>query len=681
MEAARGCDRMDRYHVFSTTDMVNWTDYGEILNASQVPWIVGPFDNGSTFMWAPDAAYKNGKYYFYFPHPSKNTSPDSNDPGNWGNNWKVGVAVSDHPASGFEILDTPLALNTGFEYDPCVFVDDDGQAYIYYGGGAHPYVAKLKDNMTEVDGEPQVMEGLNNFHEGIWVHKYNGKYYLSYPDNGGGGANQGDQLKYAVSDSPMGPWESKDAYVYATGNGTIHGSIVEYKDQWYAFYHSDYVSNNGDQGRSVHVDELFYNEDGSIQVVQNWGEPFKENSLAETTNTSDIALTLQAEDFNEGGETYGFHALEAYPDGTTAGNVQRNNTNYRTVTGVSIESNGGGYAIGDIDSKEFLRYSINVPKAGLYDIDVYTASDGTDGRFHLTVNGVNKSGTVAVPDNNSWTTFQKQTIANIPLQAGDNLLMLYSEGFGFNLDRFEFRIAEPYSGTPYKTLNVPGRVEAEDFDNGGKNVAWYDNDDANMSNSNYRPGEGVDLEVENGNEDLVHFSWTNGGEWTKYTLNALEEGTYDITMRVSTGNGASGSLSLTFDDVYEYPSVEALTPDWNTYTTVTLKGVGLTAGKHVMQMTIGGNINVDWFDFVKVSDVITDVPQVNDGSSLTLYPNPTDGLVYLSRAADVTLYNMQGQRLFSVSGTEIDLSDYNEGVYVAIVTLENQTKQFKLIKK
>ena len=90
IDPPRGCDLMDRYHVFSTDDMVNWTDHGEILNSSQVPW--GRKDGG--FMWAPDCAYKNGTYYFYFPHPSGD---------DWNNTWKVGVATSKYPAKDFEV--------------------------------------------------------------------------------------------------------------------------------------------------------------------------------------------------------------------------------------------------------------------------------------------------------------------------------------------------------------------------------------------------------------------------------------------------------------------------------------------------------------------------------------------------------------------------------------------------
>jgi uncharacterized protein YjdB len=603
MEAARGCDRMDRYHVYSTTDMETWTDYGEIVKADDVPWHDGNFINGSKFMWAPDAAYKNGKYYFYFPHPSKNEAGAGND---WGSNWKIGVAVSDHPASDFTILPNYLELNTGFEYDPCVFVDDDGKVYLYYGGGAHPYVVRLKDNMTEIDGTPQVMEGLNNFHEGIWVHKRNGKYYLSYPDNGGGGDGMGDQLKYAVSDSPTGPWESIGAYVYATGCGTIHGSIVEYKGQSYAFYHSDYVSHNGDQGRSVHVDKLYYNADGTIQVVNNWGQAFKgPHNVVATNNTTTIALTLQAEDFNTGGETYGYHDTKNYEGTPTA-----NNSGYRDdATGIAIEARAGGvYNIGDIDRREFLRYTINVEKAGLYDIDCYVASQNNGGLFHLNINGVNKSGEVSVTGNGGWGDaplgFAKLTVPNIPLKAGENLFEFRVRNTGgFNIDRFEFRIAEPYQGMPYNgPHNVPGKVEAEDFDFGGLGIAYYDSNGKEDNYYAYRtddPATGAVVDIEGSAGNRINIGYTNGGEWTKYTLNVTETGYYDVTVNGATGNG-TGTLSLTFDDIDEYPSISVTTTDfWQTYNTGTLKGVYLTAGTHTMTMTIGGNINVDWYEFVK----------------------------------------------------------------------------------
>lgn len=256
VDPPRGCDLMDRYHVFSTDDMVHWTDHGEILNSSQVEW--GREEGG--FMWAPDCAYRNGKYYFYFPHPSGT---------DWNNTWRVGVAVSDRPDGGFKSVGQLKGLGDDVfaMIDPCVFTDDDGKAYFCYGGGGRCVGAPLKDNMTEIDGPLRPMEGLVDFHEAAWVHKYNGRYYLSYADNhteNGKGANR---LHYAISDSPLGPWKHMGVYLEPTGCDTSHGSIVEYKGQWYAFYHNCAISGRGNL-RSICVDKLYYNPDGSIKVVK-----------------------------------------------------------------------------------------------------------------------------------------------------------------------------------------------------------------------------------------------------------------------------------------------------------------------------------------------------------------------------------------------------------------------------
>jgi beta-xylosidase len=241
---------MDKYHVYSTDDMVHWKDHGQILEASQVPW--GRKEGG--FMWAPDCAYKNGTYYFYFPHPSGT---------DWNHTWKIGVATSKKPASDFKVQGYIPGLEPMI--DPCVFVDDDGQAYFYYGGGGKCMGGKLKDNMMEIDGAMQPMTGLHDFHEATWVHKRKGLYYLSYSDNHDS-AGQHNRMCYATSNSPLGPWQYRGIYMEPTDSYTDHGSIVEYKGQWYSFYHTSALS-HFDWLRSICVDKLFYNPDGTIQMV------------------------------------------------------------------------------------------------------------------------------------------------------------------------------------------------------------------------------------------------------------------------------------------------------------------------------------------------------------------------------------------------------------------------------
>lgn len=249
VDPPRGCDLMDKYHVFSTDDMVNWKDHGEILRSENVDW--GRPEGG--FMWAPDCAYKDGVYYFYYPHPSGS---------DWNNTWKVGVATSKKPVQKFKDQGFMEGVGGFAMIDPCVFIDDDGQAYFYYGGGSKCEGAKLKDNMMELDGEFQPMEGLEDFHEATWVFKRNGIYYLTYADNNRGN----NRLRYAMSNNPLGPWEYKGIYLEPTGCDTSHGSVVEYKGQWYAFYHNKSISGQGNL-RSICVDKLYFNEDGTIQTV------------------------------------------------------------------------------------------------------------------------------------------------------------------------------------------------------------------------------------------------------------------------------------------------------------------------------------------------------------------------------------------------------------------------------
>jgi beta-xylosidase len=250
IDPPRGCDLMDQYHVFSTDDMIHWTDHGEILRASQVPW--GRPEGG--FMWAPDCAFKNGTYYFYFPHPSGTK---------WNDTWKIGVATSKSPVSGFKVQGYIQGLEPLI--DPQVFQDNDGQYYFYYGGGAICKGGKLKDNMMEIDGSMQDMVGLVDFHEATWVFKRNGVYYLTYADNHSDSTGN-NRMRYAISTNPLGPWTYKGVYMDPTDSYCAHGSVIEYKDQWYQFYFNSSISHN-DWLRSICVDKLYFNPDGTIQKV------------------------------------------------------------------------------------------------------------------------------------------------------------------------------------------------------------------------------------------------------------------------------------------------------------------------------------------------------------------------------------------------------------------------------
>ena len=259
MEPTQGCDRMDRYHVFSTTDMKNWTDHGEIMNSATVKAHVGMGIDG--FMWAPDCAYnkEDQLYYFYFPHKID------------ANTWCIFVATSKEPAAKFRVKGVIDGIPSTI--DPCVFVDDDGQPYIYTSGaGKGCWGAKLrKDDWTKLDGVMTPLTGFTDFHEAPWVHKYKGKYYLSHSDNHAA-SQGGNRMQYSMSNNPLGPYTPCGAYMYPHGEETAHGSIVEYNGRWYSFYHTANHSGKGAL-RSVCVDPIEYDQNNKLKMVQNWGTP------------------------------------------------------------------------------------------------------------------------------------------------------------------------------------------------------------------------------------------------------------------------------------------------------------------------------------------------------------------------------------------------------------------------
>ena len=268
---------MADYHVFSSENLTVWTDHGMILSQEQVPW--GKTDAYS--MWAPDCVYKNGKYYFYFPNAPKD-----------GRGFAVGVAIANQPEGPFTCMQEPIMGISGI--DPCVLIDDDGSAYIYWSGmGIRG--ARLKENMLELDGElqevkipkrdgmpemppmkmgGQVMEGLpDGFKEGPFAFKRNGWYYLTFPwvrGNTSNGANPTETLAYAMSKSPLGPWDFKGIIMAEHDNHcwTNHHSILEYKGQWYIFYHRNDFSPNMDKRRSTRIEKIAFNSDGTIQEVK-----------------------------------------------------------------------------------------------------------------------------------------------------------------------------------------------------------------------------------------------------------------------------------------------------------------------------------------------------------------------------------------------------------------------------
>ncbi len=243
---------MQDYHVFSSENLTDWQDHGVIVTQTGVEWV----DPNAYAMWAPDCVFKDGKYYFYFPAIAQ-----AKDNGKF----RIGVAIADKPYGPFTPMTTPLEGVKGI--DPNVLIDKDGSAYLFYALLSKLYVVKLKPSMTEIDGEPMVIDNLptKGLLEGPFAFERNGIYYLTYPHV----EDRRERLEYATSTSPTGPFKQVGVILDESASGcwTVHHSIVDWQGQSYLFYHDKDLSPAFDKNRAIRADELFFNADGTIQKV------------------------------------------------------------------------------------------------------------------------------------------------------------------------------------------------------------------------------------------------------------------------------------------------------------------------------------------------------------------------------------------------------------------------------
>lgn len=263
-----GCDEKDappnkylmrEYRLYTTTDMVNWTDHGAPLKTSDFSWSVGDASAGQCIE-------RNGKFYFYISTMNKNVRGVS-----------IGVAVADSPygpykdALGKALITNDMTTDAKHSYDdldPTVFIDDNSQAYLYWGNGVC-YWAKLNNDMVSING-PITAYNKNDqsifgkgFTEAPWVHKRNKLYYLTYA------SGFPEAIHYSTSKSITGPWTYKGVVMpLEKGSNTNHPGIIDYKGNSYFFYHNDGLPGGHSYCRSVCVEKFKYNKDGTIPEMK-----------------------------------------------------------------------------------------------------------------------------------------------------------------------------------------------------------------------------------------------------------------------------------------------------------------------------------------------------------------------------------------------------------------------------
>ncbi|MBD8531035.1 MULTISPECIES: glycoside hydrolase family 43 protein [unclassified Massilia] len=244
--------RMHEWRLYSTCDMRTWVDHGVPANVKTFAW-------AKSDAYAADVVKRGARYYLYAPVKHGAVK-----------GMAIGVAVADRPtgpfvdARGSALVTNDMTRETPNDWDdidPAVFVDDDGQAYLYFGNKVLKY-AKLKPNMIELDG-PIHTVGLFDFEEAPYLHKRNGVYYLSYA------SGFPESIVYATGPGPTGPWTYRGLIMEKNKvTRTIHQAFADFNGKSYAFYHNDVLPGGGDYRRSVALEEFEYGKDGALPLIR-----------------------------------------------------------------------------------------------------------------------------------------------------------------------------------------------------------------------------------------------------------------------------------------------------------------------------------------------------------------------------------------------------------------------------
>jgi hypothetical protein len=409
-------DTMSDYHVFSSKDLASWTDHGQVLSLQNVPW-------AASHAWAIDAVFYKGKYYLVTCMKHKTSGV-----------FMTGLAISDRPEGPFK--DIGCIKGSEWGQDPALFLDDDGQPYLFWGHDYLMYGARLTEDLMAVVPETlvELTDQLADSFEAPFVNKINGRYYMTYagiPER-----KWPERLYYAVADAPLGPYKSLGRYMEAfpLGAGTNHQSVVLFKGKWITFYHSAWGSEGRNENRSLMADFLTIGTDGRWTPVVptasgvSGGKPVSSRIWLEAENgeTAGGALiaTHVASDlpgFSGSGYVTGFaikpENMEAYLAG---GKVCPLSLNRASVGSVKV--------LAQVAFEQ--RYRLRLRYAADQDTELFifvgcqkAVSGGEKPEIRIRATGAE---------------FQMANLAEITLAAGDNLITLHTRGnLDIKVDAFE----------------------------------------------------------------------------------------------------------------------------------------------------------------------------------------------------------------------------------------------------
>ncbi len=567
---------MNDWRCYSSDDMVNWIDHGSPLSYSTFSW-------GQGDAWAAQCVYKNGKFYMYVPMTRKNS----------GGARVIGVAVSDSPTGPFtDALGKPLITNNGAQdIDPSVYIDDNGQAYLYWGNGNLYYVKLNQDMISYSGGVVQVSSKPTSFTEGPWFYKRDNLYYMVYAGMGGNG---NEDIRYATSTSPTGPWNYKGVIMGSQNSFTNHPGVIDFKGNSYFFYHTGDLPGGGSYHRSVCVEQFKYNSDGTIPSI-----PMTKNGPAQLGN------------------------LNPY--------IKNEAETICWESGIETEKcSEGGMDVCNVENGDYIKVKGVDFGSGAVSFDARVASAASGGKIELRLDSPTGTlvGTCTVSGTGGWQTWATKSCTVSGATGIHDLYLKFTGGSGslFNFNWWKFTGTDPivsptldvtptFGVTPTPTTIPSGKspftkIEAEDFDD----------------------QSGIKTET-----------CSEGGEDVGY----IENGDYVVYNNINFGNGASsfearvasaasgGNIEIRLDSItgtlIGTCSVTG-TGDWQTWVNATCNISGVSGIHDLYLKFTGGSsylFNLNWWKFNPNTSTPTSTPTSMPTSSNSPDLN-NDGVVNMA---------------------------------------------------
>ena len=590
-------------YALASYDMKNWIDYGIILEAKR------EYDNIND-IWASGIDIgPDGKFYIVYPDgggggvglvvadqingPYTNPIPNNKK---LINNWGGGLANCD---------------GIGWCFDPAIFFDDDGQGYFTFGGGnsdSRPaaennnnifniYKFNKEVNGFDVSSKTQLKIAGPKAMEASYIHKKGDTYYLSY-------STSDLRIAYGTSKNVMGPYTYKGIFMdnpnvngqNINAHNNNHHGIAQFKGKWYVVYHDRRLVQAAEHPislgkanpapafhRSVSIDEFTYNGD----------------EMNKLTFTNEGPKQIQ-----------NFNPYRTYPALTSS--MQRN-VRSRTDWNKSDWSKGvaAKHILTPYASKEsWIRISGVDFGDGAKAFQVKAASVADGNKIEIRKGSVTGklAGTCALEKTSGWNQYaeNKCEVSNLD-GVVDQLFLVFKGSADSTMGILEWSFADevkpeipqaPFGGIAAK---IPGKIEAENYDEGGARKAYYDNEKENQGDAKFREDEGVDIVLGGSGKAL---GYTVAGEWIEYTVNVPTAGIYQLTLNIASGSETSSLQFLVNDqaitDTIKIPKTDST---WNVYQEIDAGKVTLAAGEQILKMQITGSyVNVDWFE---LSDTAT----------------------------------------------------------------------------